>query len=362
MNGNVIEIGVGMHRAGEAEVAAVHNVIDGSLALLRDWLAAFGDPDREDLCDGLDGCRSALASGVQAEELEALVVPCLDSGKSMVTQMQLKQLEGRNEMSTLITIVREAVAAVTVESNALHCSLKQSASRFEAVAQFNNIQQIKTQIVAEVTILKRVLTERQRAWDSSAALLSERVAVLERQLQTSRHEASLDPLTHLANRRTFDQTVQDWMNPGRAGFVLAIIDIDGFKAINDDQGHAQGDRALVALAQTLKASVRSHDLVARLGGDEFALLISGLSLRQAEFRLKTVLSALASTHFPGAGELWFALTVSSGVSEFSAGDTPASLIHRADEALYQAKHLGKNRVVAKASPFLADLMKDRKIG
>ena len=182
--------------------------------------------------------------------------------------------------------------------------------------------------------------------------------MLERQLQTSQHEASLDPLTHIANRRTFDQTLREWMGPGR-WIVLAMFDIDAFKSINDEQGHAQGDKALVALAQTLKASVRANDLVARLGGDEFALLISGLTLRQAEFRLKTVISALSSTHFPGIADSSFTLTVSAGAAEFSAGDTAGSLIHRADEALYQAKHLGKNRVVTKASPYLVDLMKRR---
>jgi diguanylate cyclase len=359
MNGKVIELGLASPSNGHMQIAALHNVIDRSLVLLRDWLVAFGDPSRQDLCQGLDDCRTALAAGVMAQELEALVVPCLDHGKSIVAEMQLKQLEGRNEMGALITIVREAVSAVAMESKSLHVSLSQSTDRFVAVAQFNDIQQIKTQIIAEVSVLRRVIAERQTAWDSSEALLTERVAVLERQLLSSRHEASLDPLTQLANRRSFDQTLQDWMSPGRPGFVLAILDIDAFKAINDEQGHAQGDRALVALAQTLKASVRTQDLVARLGGDEFALLVSGLSLRQAEFRLKTVISALASTHFPGTGDSSFTLTVSCGVSEFSAGDTTASLIHRTDEALYQAKHLGKNRVVAKASPFLADLMKRR---
>jgi len=359
MNGKVIELGLGTSQGGPAQAAALRNIIDRSLVLLRDWLAAFGDPDRGDLCDGLDECRAAMDSGMQAEQLEAMVMPCLDAGKSIVTQMQLKQLEGRNEMSTLITIVREAVSEVAMENRNLHTSLNQSTDRFAAVAQFNDIQQIKTQIVAEVTVLRRVIAERQKAWDSSAALLSERVAVLERQLQTSQHEASLDPLTQIANRRTFDKTLREWMGPGRPGFVLAVLDIDGFKSINDDQGHAQGDKALVALAQTLKASVRANDLVARLGGDEFALLISSLTLRQAEFRLKTVISALGSTHFPGIADSSFTLTVSAGAAEFSAGDTSGSLIHRADEALYQAKHLGKNRVVAKASPYLVDLMKRR---
>ena len=121
-------------------------------------------------------------------------------------------------------------------------------------------------------MLRRVIGERQRSWDSSAALLNERVGVLERQLQTSRQEASVDPLTHIANRRAFDQALGERMGPGQLGFVLAFLDIDDFKTINDQQGHAQGDRSLVALAQTLKAAVRPDDLVARLGGDEFSLL------------------------------------------------------------------------------------------
>jgi diguanylate cyclase len=360
INPRVIELGLGLPH-GAQTIGAFRHIIDRSLNLLRDWLIAFGDPDRSnDVCTDIDECLSHLEAGADAEQLRAMVLPCLDTSKTIVTDMRLREMESRNEMSTLITIVREAVAAVTQESQNFHSSLTQSTERFVAVAHYNDIHQIKHQILAEVSVLKRVVAERQQAWDSSAALLSERVAVLERQLQTSRQEASLDALTHIANRRTFDHTLREWMTPSHPGFVLAVIDIDGFKVINDEQGHAQGDRALVALAQTLKASVRAQDLVARLGGDEFALLISGLSLRQAEFRMKTVIAALASTHFTGAADSYFTLTVSAGVAEYSAGDTASSLLHRADEALYQAKHLGKNRVVTKASTLVADLLKDRR--
>jgi diguanylate cyclase (GGDEF)-like protein len=357
--GKVIELGLAVPQSGHSQVEGLRSIIDRSFVLLGDWLTAFGDGNHDNLCGGLDACRTALADGMPVEELEALVGPCLHAGRSIVTQIQLQQVESRNEMSTLITIVREAVEAVATETKDLHVSLKQSTERFAAVAELNNIHQIRTQIVAEVSVLRRVIAERQRSWDSSAALLNERVGVLERQLQTSRQEASVDPLTHIANRRAFDQALGQRMSPGQLGFVLAFLDIDGFKTINDQQGHAQGDRSLVALAQTLKGAVRPDDLVARLGGDEFSLLMTGITLRQAEFRLKTIISALAGTHFPGANDSSFTLTVSAGVSEFSAGDTAASLMHRADEALYQAKHLGKNRVVAKASALLADLLQGR---
>jgi len=359
MSGRVIELALGVSTANPTQVPVLRDLIDRCVSLLRDWLVSFGDPERGDLADAFNECRMTLAGGATADEIEAMLGPCLEAAKTLVTEMQLKQVEGRNEMTALVAIVREAVAAVAEENHSLNASLSESTDRFAAVAQFNDIHKIKSQIVAEVSVLKRVIAERQKSWEAGAALLNERVGLLERQLQTSRHEASLDPLTHIANRRTFDRTCLEWMAPGQPGFVLAVLDIDSFKSINDHHGHAQGDRALVALAETLKGSVRSHDVVARLGGDEFALLMTGLTLRQAEFRLKTVISALAAAHFPGVDQSSFTLTVSCGAAEFSAGDTTASLIHRADEALYQAKNLGKNRVVTKASPFLADLMKRR---
>ena len=117
--------------------------------------------------------------------------------------------------------------------------------------------------------------------------------------------------------------------------------------------------ALVAVAQTLKASVRAEDLVARMGGDEFALLISSLTLRQAEFRLKTGDFGPGLGALPGSPTVVHAARSAAAPRSSPPATPPASLIHRADEALYQAKHLGKNRVVTKASPYLVDLMKRR---
>ena len=143
--------------------------------------------------------------------------------------------------------------------------------------------------------------------------------------------------THIANRRTFDAPLRESMSPGQAWFVLAVLDIDGFKAINDEQGHAQGDRALVAVAQTLKASVRQWTSSPDLRR-QFAVLISGA----------LAASGGISTEDHHLDAVWNVPGLQtrrsrsrSARAEFSAGDTADSLIHRADEALYQAKHLAR---------------------
>jgi diguanylate cyclase (GGDEF)-like protein len=119
-----------------------------------------------------------------------------------------------------------------------------------------------------------------------------------------------------------------------------------------------GDRALVAVAQALKNSVRAGaDVVARIGGDEFAVLVADLNLRQAESRLRMLSASLAAVKFETPKDAPLKLTLSIGVAECSAGDTPQSLMERADAAVYEAKRLGKNRVVTKTKPTLRDLLK-----
>jgi diguanylate cyclase (GGDEF)-like protein len=135
--------------------------------------------------------------------------------------------------------------------------------------------------------------------------------------------------------------------------VVALFDIDDFKQINDTGGHQMGDRVLQEVARALTISVRPEDVVARIGGDEFAVLASSLTLRQAEARMRAVLTQMASAmRSPKLPRV----TLSCGVAECSAGDTMLSLMTRADEALYDAKGKGKNRVAVKAVPFIRDLL------
>jgi diguanylate cyclase (GGDEF)-like protein len=335
--------------SGDADPA----MTDRSLALLQEVL------DASESGTHVDAWRAALAARLDPAVVEGHAERCQAACEEIVAKIRAEQADKQRELTSLIALVREAVATVGLENNSLQASVTESTDRFEAIARMNDIRLVKSRLAAEVQALKRVMADRQRAWETTVSDLGGQVALLEEQLLMSRTEAAIDPLTHVANRRTFDRTCREWIATARPAFVVAMFDVDGFKGINDTHGHAMGDRALVAMAQVLKSSVRNDDLVARLGGDEFAVLLSAVTLRQAESRLRSVVSTLASTSLPSGEEPIFTLTVSCGVSELSAGDTAESLMQRADEALYEAKRQGKNRVASKVRPFLRDLMRRR---
>ncbi|MCU1725859.1 diguanylate cyclase [Pseudomonas sp. 7P_10.2_Bac1] len=161
--------------------------------------------------------------------------------------------------------------------------------------------------------------------------------------------ASTDPLTGLANRRTLDRTLDlEWRRAQRSGCPLSLvmIDIDHFKAFNDDYGHQAGDEALRQVAQAIEAHVRRPgDLAARYGGEEFAVVLS--ETEAAGTRVLCEKIRLAVEQMPAVLPDHKKLTISLGSCTRYAkpGETPDALLSVADKALYQAKNTGRNRVV-----------------
>lgn len=328
-----------------------------SLALLRDLLAAGAEPDRIAAAERLDRCRAVLAAddgpGLARAECDQALLRC----REVVARAHHHEIDRRTEMAALVALVREAVMTVSTEIDTFQASVGQSADRFEAITALDDPRQIHARLVEEVTALKHAASERRRSWELTSRSYSERVETLEQQLLATRQEADVDALTGIANRRTFDRTCNDWIRSTRSRFVLAIMDLDDFKGINDSHGHAVGDEVLVGLARALLGSVRPDDLVARIGGDEFAILASELTLRQAESRLAQTVGALNAGGAAWPPSLSVQPKVSCGLAEYSAGDTYESLFERADEALYAAKRGGKHRVTARARAFIRDLMR-----
>jgi diguanylate cyclase (GGDEF)-like protein/PAS domain S-box-containing protein len=161
--------------------------------------------------------------------------------------------------------------------------------------------------------------------------------------------ARTDNLTGLANRRAFVEAAQaEFERLKRYGSeaTLLMMDVDHFKKVNDHYGHGAGDRALVALAQVLKTAARSTDLPARFGGEEFLLLLANTNLPGAMIIAERVRLAIAEIVTKSTLE-GFGLTVSIGAASFDKGDTDWSdVVRKADKAMYRAKELGRNRVVA----------------
>jgi diguanylate cyclase len=258
----------------------------------------------------------------------------------------------RSEIADLLKLFREVTASVSGEGEAFASDMKESANRFSALTQISDIRLLKERLSREVVRLRETAKSREDKWQSIVGSFKDKVDSLEEQLVASQQEASLDPLTGVANRRLFDRTLVAFMKDHSRRFALVLVDVDNFKHINDRHGHEAGDRVLQMIAHTFATSVRSEDMVARLGGDEFALLLENVTLAQATSRMHGIAAALATASTAGGGP---AASVSCGVAEFSAGDTAKSLTKRADEALYDAKRSGKGRVAQKTAPLIRDL-------
>jgi two-component system cell cycle response regulator len=165
--------------------------------------------------------------------------------------------------------------------------------------------------------------------------------------------AITDPLTGLYNRRYLeahlDSTITQAIATAKPACLL-IFDIDHFKGINDSHGHDAGDDVLRDFAERLRRGVRGIDLVARYGGEEFVLLMPDTDASFAATVAERLRSDVEKVAFTTKSGLSFPVTVSIGLAEWQgAADTAATLIRRADKALYAAKRAGRNRVVASAA-------------
>jgi diguanylate cyclase (GGDEF)-like protein len=158
-----------------------------------------------------------------------------------------------------------------------------------------------------------------------------------------RHAAEHDELTGLHNRTALKRAVEQRTKEGRAVFSVALLDLDGFKKVNDTYGHAMGDAVLVETTKRLLKLLAPGDLMARLGGDEFVLLFEGKNAQAAQAALKNVLLAVARPYDTAPHNAY--LGVSIGVAEYPLhGEDYSLLLKNADTAMYYSKKSGKNRV------------------
>ena len=163
--------------------------------------------------------------------------------------------------------------------------------------------------------------------------------------------AAIDELTGALVRREFMAQAElqlERANRARSRFVVAILDIDHFKAVNDAHGHAAGDRALAHFSSIVSQGIRRGDIFGRLGGEEFAILFPETTRADALTLVNSLRLHLAASTLPVLhGEV--TCTFSAGVDEYQANEILANLMARADAALYSAKAMGRNRVVSAVS-------------
>ena len=181
--------------------------------------------------------------------------------------------------------------------------------------------------------------------------LAERVVQMEQQAQSyrdhleeQRKKALVDPLTGLPNRAAWAERlaleVGQWQVHGDP-LLIGMLDLDHFKRINDGYGHLAGDKVLKIIAAQLRKHLRTGDFIARFGGEEFVLLMPRTALAEGTALAERLRAAIEACPFHFKGEP-VTITVSIGLSAFRTGDRNEHVLKRADDALYRAKHKGRN--------------------
>jgi diguanylate cyclase (GGDEF)-like protein len=184
---------------------------------------------------------------------------------------------------------------------------------------------------------------------------------MEQRIETLHIQATRDPLTNVANRAEFDRVHAEFVNTHlQRGMpcALLICDIDRFKSVNDTYGHQAGDDVLVNFAALLQRAGGPSDLVARYGGEEFVMLCEDCDNATITQRAEKIRLELSDTPQPCLDNR--PITASFGVTEIQAGDTPETMLRRADRALLKAKESGRNRVVQLGTGIPEDLNRDRR--
>jgi diguanylate cyclase (GGDEF)-like protein len=192
-------------------------------------------------------------------------------------------------------------------------------------------------------IANQKLKQLVRALADHAALALVNLTLLEQ----LREQSISDPLTGLYNRRYLYQEMQQEMalwERSRAAFAIILLDIDHFKSFNDRYGHDIGDEVLIAMADLLQQQIRKTDIACRLGGEEFVVLLTHTDQQQATTRAETIRMAVKKLVIPGI-DPEHRISVSAGVAIFPHhGADAMQLLRAADQALYESKHNGRDRV------------------
>jgi diguanylate cyclase (GGDEF)-like protein/PAS domain S-box-containing protein len=199
-----------------------------------------------------------------------------------------------------------------------------------------------------VRVTARALRDESGAITGAVETFSDDAEATERdnRLRVAQRLAITDHLTGLGNRRGLEQRLSELMRDGSgAGVAVLALDIDHFKLVNDNHGHAFGDEVLMTVSRTLVNVVGDGDLVLRLGGDEFVIVTRSATAREVEDLAARVRAAVSATPVADAG-IALRITVSVGVAFGNSDDGPESLVKRADEAMLLAKRMGRDGVVS----------------
>lgn len=270
--------------------------------------------------------------------LEEILADAAEIGERKELERMLEQLG--SSLGNFIETTREASDATHTYGHAM----EEHARSIEAMDDGQAVD------MGALTRLTRAMIERTWQVEDDMRRSESEAASLRKKLERARHDAGVDHLTGLPNRRAFEVVFDLQYRQAREAIehlTIAFCDIDHFKAVNDTHGHEIGDRVIQYVADAFLQISDQHCHVARHGGEEFVLLFRGLAPDQALERLDKARETFScrrlidrETHEP----IGF-ITFSGGLADVFAHDTPRAALKAADNALYAAKKAGRNRIV-----------------
>ena len=355
MNERLIELGLledGQREVDPSATVELATFVAKLLALVSDTTIESDTLKTYEFRSKLERYRHRLANSVNGDPNTAIVAnECFRLCEKYLKKARTYLLERETEFAEVIDLMRIALGKISGEAKSFSVRLMGSSERFNRLTEIEDIRELKKLIANEVRVLNKTVSEKQKQDEVNYSQLSKRIEVLQTNLVRSNEEASLDPLTRVSNRGSFDRAIEQWVaahKETRKPFVLAMLDLDNFKQVNDTHGHQVGDRVLLCAAQWFGKYVRGSDFLGRYGGEEFVIMLEDFELPEAEVRFSDLVSKVAACSYDFSKDdhvCALKFTVSCGLAEFSFDDTAEDLLRRADEALYEAKRTGKNRVV-----------------
>lgn len=311
--------------------------------------------------------RSQLLQPLALEELASLCLRLID------LTIQGLRFERKNAKQFLTKIhadleTAHQYAAITLSEEQSLCDARTHhgqhiAGELRAIGEHlfsQDNEQLKADIAVRMRSINHILVQNKRLHEREQTLLQRMVEMaqqisdlkqeaghFQQQLSTQNDKLFVDGLTKIYNRAGMDQRLEveyrQWLRDDKP-LCIAMLDIDYFKDINDKYGHLAGDKALRLIAKTLQKSLRESDFVARFGGEEFVVLLNNVSQENLEKPLQKLREQVKNIPFRFKEEP-VTITISLGATLFKQGDSIHSALERADQALYRAKHAGRDQIV-----------------
>src|SRR5579859_4303806 len=261
-----------------------------------------------------------------------------------------------NDLRQAVVVIANAMRGSLVHEHADTKALLAAVGSLQIVATDGSLEELRNEVRHAADQLHNLAAERdarQKELSERVTQLSDQVQVLVEEVRQAQHAGTTDPMTGLLNRAGYEAAMRRELLGLRTGRLLslALIDLDDLKWVNDRHGHAAGDAAIRALADSLRTTCRTSDYLARIGGDEFAVILVDADAAAAQRIVGRFLQELWSRNIPLSQDLDpIRVSASVGIAQATSADDVHAWTERADRWMYQAKGMGKNRVMGDGSP------------